>query len=181
MCIRDREGEEQTSQKARLQSYILLHRDELETLAESFLEEQGKPDQVQIRLESAYFRTRFYGDIVFPCGIYDAVRVIIGEGSGHNWWCVLYPSLCFTEEACAVVPSESRKELACLLDESVFEEISADRRLVFGESAGIAQNEREGGKESPFSRQTPSGEDSRPDASEKPVVPISLRILEFFR
>ena len=46
---------------------------------------------------------------------------------------------------------------------------------------GIAQNEREGGKESPFSRQTPSGEDSRPDASEKPVVHISLRILEFFR
>ena len=74
----DEEGEEQTSQKARLQSYILLHRDELETLAGSFLEEQGKPDQVQIRLESAYFPTRFYGDIVFPCGIYDAVRVIIG-------------------------------------------------------------------------------------------------------
>ncbi len=177
----DEEGEEQTSQKARLQSYILLHRDELETLAESFLEKQGKPDQVQIRLESAYFPTRFYGDIVFPCGIYDAVRVIIGEGNGHNWWCVLYPSLCFTEEACAVVPSESRKELACLLDESVFEEISADRRLVFGESAGIAQNEKKGGKESPSSRQTPSGEDSRPDTSEKPVVHISLRILEFFR
>lgn len=80
-----------------------------------------------------------------------------------------------------MAPSESRKELACLLDESVFEEISADRRLVFGESAGIAQNEKKGGKESPSSRQTPSGEDSRPDASEKPVVHISLRILEFFR
>lgn len=174
-------GEGQASKKARLQSYILLHRDELETLAESFLEDQGKPDQVQIRLESAYFPTRFYGDIVFPCGIYDAVRVVIGEGSGHNWWCMLYPSLCFTREACAVVPPESRQELECLLDESIFEEISADSRLVFGESAGIAQNEKKDGKESLSPCQLPSADDSQPDGSEKPVVRISLRILQFFR
>ena len=81
-----------------------------------------------------------------------------------------------------MVPSESRKELACLLDESVFEEISADRRLVFGESAGIAQNEKKGGKESPSSRQTPPGRIPRPGYLLKSLLFTSvLRILEFFR
>lgn len=40
------------------------------------------------------FPTKLYGDMVFPQGRYEAVRVIIGEGRGHNWWCVLFPPLC---------------------------------------------------------------------------------------
>ena len=47
--------------------------------------------------------------MVFPCGTYDAVRVEIGSGKGHNWWCVLYPPLCFVDSTYAVVPDSSKK------------------------------------------------------------------------
>lgn len=49
---------------------------------------------VQARQVRMYFETRSYGDITLPAGIYDAVRVTIGEAQGHNWWCVLYPPVC---------------------------------------------------------------------------------------
>lgn len=130
------------SEKANLKAYILLHREELELTAEAFLKELGSPDSVRIRLESAYFPTRIYGGMTFPCGVYDAVRVLIGEGKGHNWWCVLYPSLCFTSDSIAVVPKSSETELRCLLDENAFEGICRGESLVFGESAGIPVNEK---------------------------------------
>ena len=57
------------------------------------------------------------GDMVFPCGTYDAVRITIGQGKGHNWWCVLYPSLCYTDSLNAVVPESSKQTLSCLLDQ----------------------------------------------------------------
>lgn len=129
------------SEKAELQAYILLHREELELQAEAFMEELGAPGRIRIRLESAYFPTRIYGDMTFPCGVYDAVRVVIGEGKGHNWWCVLYPSLCFTSSSFAVVPESSEAELRCLLDESTFEGLCQSGNFVFGESAGIPVNE----------------------------------------
>ena len=50
------------------------------------------------------FPDRRYGGIVVPAGAYRAVRVVIGAGEGHNWWCVLYPSLCLTEDCASGEP-----------------------------------------------------------------------------
>ena len=52
------------------------------------------------------FPDRLYGDELYPSGDYRAVRIILGEGTGKNWWCVLYPSLCLPEEADADAPVE---------------------------------------------------------------------------
>lgn len=124
------------SDKAQIQRYIEDHESELEQAANTFIKEQGFSCTADIRLEQAYFPTRVYGDLTFPCGVYDAVRVVLGSGKGHNWWCVLYPSLCFTSESFAVMPPESEEELSGLLDESLFEELHKERNLVFGESIG---------------------------------------------
>lgn len=124
------------SDKEQIQRYIEGHESELEQAANTFIKEQGFSCTADIRLEQAYFPTRVYGDLTFPCGVYDAVRVVIGSGNGHNWWCVLYPSLCFTSESFAVMPPESEEELSGLLDESLFEELHKERNLVFGESIG---------------------------------------------
>ncbi|MEE1495988.1 MAG: stage II sporulation protein R [Clostridium sp.] len=124
------------SDKEQIQRYIEGHESELEQAANTFIKEQGFSCTADIRLEQAYFPTRVYGDLTFPCGVYDAVRVVIGSGNGHNWWCVLYPSLCFTSESFAVMPPESEEELSGLLDESLFEELHKERNLVFGESVG---------------------------------------------
>lgn len=54
-----------------------------------------------VRVETGVFSfpERLYGDLCLPAGEYRALRVTIGGGSGHNWWCVLYPTLCFADES----------------------------------------------------------------------------------
>lgn len=49
---------------------------------------------VEVEMTRMYFTTRQYGDTTLPAGMYDAVRVTLGEGKGQNWWCVVYPPLC---------------------------------------------------------------------------------------
>ena len=126
------------SEKEQMESYIRASEKNLEETANQFIKEQGFSCTADIRLEWAHFPTRIYGELTFPCGVYDAVRVVLGSGSGHNWWCVLYPSLCFTSESFAVMPPESEAELSGLLDENIFEEIHRERSLVFGESLGYS-------------------------------------------
>lgn len=55
---------------------------------------EGYTYAVDLRLEKAYFPTKDYDDFSIPAGEYDALRVIIGEGDGKNWWCVLFPPFC---------------------------------------------------------------------------------------
>ena len=62
--------------------------------AEEVMEREGCCDPVRVERRDVYFDTREYGTFSLPAGVYDAVRVIIGEGEGRNWWCVLLPPLC---------------------------------------------------------------------------------------
>lgn len=84
---------------------------DIEACANRFLEEKGFGYQAHLQLTRSYFPTRVYGNMVFPCGTYDAVRMILGKGEGHNWWCVLYPRFCFVDAVCSEVPEESVKLL----------------------------------------------------------------------
>ena len=92
--------------KDELISYVTEHKEELEHTAESFMRSEGYAYPADIRIERCYFPTKVYGDVTFPCGDYDAVRVLLGSGQGNNWWCVLYPPLCFSQSSvcvCSVV------------------------------------------------------------------------------
>ena len=62
--------------------------------AQDTVKSYGYDYTVTASLAKAYFDTRHYDNYTLPAGIYNAVRVIIGSGNGHNWWCVMYPSLC---------------------------------------------------------------------------------------
>ena len=69
----------------------------LEDLAQTAAQEiaaQGYAYQVEVRLEQTWFPTRQYQGISLPAGDYLALRVLIGAAEGHNWWCVVFPSLC---------------------------------------------------------------------------------------
>ncbi len=68
--------------------------DEIEQAAEEEVRRRGYDYPVHAELVNMYFSTREYDDFVMPAGRYDALRITIGEGKGHNWWCVLYPPLC---------------------------------------------------------------------------------------
>ncbi len=77
----------------------------IQKAAEDVIAEEGYSYDVQLSLGETYFPTKDYGGFALPEGRYDALRVIIGEGEGQNWWCVLFPPFCttaaFEEEAVA--------------------------------------------------------------------------------
>ena len=81
---------------------------------------QGSTDPVRITLEDAWFPTRTYGTAALPAGTYRALRVVIGSGAGHNWWCVVFPSLCLpaVSETSLRTAGLSGEEIALLTEES---------------------------------------------------------------
>ena len=72
-----------------------------------------------------YFPEKTYGDVIFPEGEYEALRLKLGEADGHNWWCVLYPGLCFNDQTCAVVDEDGKKELKGTLTAEEYEMVTA--------------------------------------------------------
>lgn len=90
---------------------IQSHTDSIKNIAEHVVHNWGKDYRVQVFLDKANFPTKAYGDIVLPAGQYEACRVIIGEGKGQNWWCIMFPPLCYVDAATGVVPMEGKEEL----------------------------------------------------------------------
>lgn len=84
----------------------------LQAEAERVLRENGSQDGVRVVLEDTYFTTRTYGDVTLPAGEYTAVRVMIGQAKGHNWWCVMFPPLCLS----AAEEEPDAAESLCLED-----------------------------------------------------------------
>lgn len=76
-------------------------------IAEDEIKKQGFSYTVNAKLGTFPFPTKTYGDITLPSGKYDALKIEIGESKGENWWCVMYPPLCFTDGVLAA--SESAK------------------------------------------------------------------------
>lgn len=70
------------------------------------------------------FPTKVYGDISLPSGMYDALRIEIGEAKGHNWWCVMFPTLCFVDVSSGALDEESKDILESNLETEEFELIS---------------------------------------------------------
>lgn len=72
-----------------------------------------------------YFPAKTYGDVTFPAGEYEALRIKIGQAKGQNWWCCLYPNLCFVDAVHAVVPEEGKDTLRQVLDKEEYEMVTA--------------------------------------------------------
>lgn len=115
---------------------VLTHLGEIEREAEKLVHEQGFDYPVKAVVEKTYFPRKSYGDCTFPAGEYEALNVKIGEARGHNWWCVLYPSLCFIEDSYGVVTEEKKEDLKSVLTTEEFLEIlekpEEKKRIRFG-------------------------------------------------
>lgn len=105
--------------------WVRRHTDELESLAETVIAENGRDYPVSAAVTTCYFPDKTYGDVTFPAGNYEALRMEIGAAKGHNWWCVLYPNLCFLDAANAVVPEEGKEELRSVLTEEEYSQVTA--------------------------------------------------------
>ena len=109
----------------RTKDWMRRHTDELENVAAAVIEKEGQDYPVSAAVTTCYFPEKTYGDVTFPAGNYEALRVEIGAAKGHNWWCVLYPNLCFLDAANAVVPEEGKKELKSVLTEEEYSQVTA--------------------------------------------------------
>ena len=82
----------------------------IKELAEKTLAERGTPARVTVTFTDEGYPTRTYGGLIFPSGTYHSLRILIGEGVGKNWWCVLFPPLCVgaaTEEVPITPPADA--------------------------------------------------------------------------
>lgn len=84
------------------------HKNEFYTVARQVIIENGYDYHVKIEIGNFEFPTKHYGDISLPSGNYDALKIEIGEAKGQNWWCVMFPPLCFVDVTSGVVPDESK-------------------------------------------------------------------------
>lgn len=75
------------------------------------LEKNGAGYRAKTYLGQFFFPTKTYGNIMLPKGRYNAVRVELGSGKGRNWWCVMFPPLCFTNETTGEMPQKERDML----------------------------------------------------------------------
>lgn len=123
------EGLGENASLEKTKAYVLAKRENLEQKAENYMKELGYDYPAHMEVTDCYFPNKVYGDMVFPCGNYEAVRVKIGEGKGRNWWCVLYPPLCFTESSYGVVPETSKEILKESIDPSDYELLQKSKRV----------------------------------------------------
>lgn len=86
----------------------------IKEIASREIKTEGKDYPVNVELDSFAFPTKHYGPFVLPAGDYEAVRVVIGAGGGANWWCVLFPPLCFVDmsKGVAVAQPENDKPVS---------------------------------------------------------------------
>ena len=105
-------------------SIVEENKDTFEEIAVKTIKEQGYSYPVKINIGNFEFPTKNYGDISLPAGYYDALRVEIGEAKGQNWWCVMFPPLCFVDISSGVVPEESKELMEDALTEEEFALIS---------------------------------------------------------
>lgn len=98
----------------------------IRNVATATLRSLGDESDVNVYFENCYFPMKTYGDMTFPPGEYEAFRVDIGEAQGKNWWCVLYPPLCFVDAVYGEVPEESKEELKGVLTEEEYNMVSGE-------------------------------------------------------
>ena len=99
------------SSKQDIIEYSKNHINDLKKIAEDTLKAQGYNYPVTVEIGNFEFPTKNYGDISFPAGFYDALRVKIGNAQGKNWWCVMFPPLCFIDTSTGIVPDSSKQLL----------------------------------------------------------------------
>ena len=87
------------------------HIDAFYDIANNVIEENGFSYPVNIEIGEFDFPTKTYGDVSLPAGTYDALEVKIGEAVGQNWWCVMFPTLCFVDVSSGIVPDDSKEQL----------------------------------------------------------------------
>ena len=114
------------SSKEDIINILQNHLTEIESIALDTIRKNGFDYSVCVEIGNFSFPTKKYGDIILPPGYYDSLKIQIGEATGQNWWCVMFPPLCFVDVTSGIVPEESKELLQSNLSEEVYNLISEE-------------------------------------------------------
>lgn len=103
----------------------------IQAVAEKTVADNNYNYDITVYFENSYFPMKSYGDITLPPGNYEAFRVDIGEAEGKNWWCVLYPPLCFVDATTGVLPDSSKEQLKNILTAEEYNAITDNYEVKF--------------------------------------------------
>jgi stage II sporulation protein R len=105
------------------EAVILEAEEEIRACAKAVMEEAGYSYDVAVLVADVDFPAKAYADYVFPAGEYRAIQVVIGAGEGNNWWCVMYPNMCFSGSVYEVVEEEAKQALQEVLTEEEYKKV----------------------------------------------------------
>ena len=112
------EDSESISQSEKI---ILNEKDKLMDICKETIKQNGYNYDVSINLGYSKFPTKQYSSVVLPAGEYTSLKIIIGKGQGKNWWCVMFPPLCFVDEQNNVIDKETDEKLKKVLTKDEYE------------------------------------------------------------
>lgn len=97
--------------------------EEIINVSQQTLKDNGFDYSVSAKITTTEFPEKKYGEYTFPEGEYEALQIILGKGEGHNWWCVLYPEMCFRGSVYEIVDEEAKEELREVLTAEEYETV----------------------------------------------------------
>lgn len=118
------ENRPEDADRKEMEAFIREHLTEIKKLAQETVRRAGSADTVTAELTRDEFPEKTYGTLTFPEGEYEALRIRIGTGEGHNWWCCLYPGLCFTDAVRVEADKKDMQELRTLVDGDAYEMVT---------------------------------------------------------
>ena len=111
-------------------SMLLNNLDEIEKIADNVLKKHNTGYTSKAYLKKIYIPRKIYKNIILPEGSYDSLVVELGSGMGENWWCVVYPPLCFTESVYGNISEEGKKQLEKNLSPDAYSLITSEEMSV---------------------------------------------------
>ncbi|MCI8309445.1 MAG: stage II sporulation protein R [Clostridia bacterium] len=111
-------------------SIVSSNLDKLVQIAKKTITQNGYNYDVTVELGNFYFPTKYYGNVSMPAGNYDAIRIKIGKAEGKNWWCSLFPSLCFTDVSNGIIDKNAEKTLKSNLNSEEYTLITSNNQDV---------------------------------------------------
>lgn len=113
--------------RSQSEAVIRKNMEDMKQTAEKVITERGYDYDVDICLTDTDFPVKTYGAYTFPAGNYEALEIVIGAGRGHNWWCVMYPNMCFSNTMYEVLDEDARSSLKRVLSEDEYQQVLASR------------------------------------------------------
>lgn len=108
--------------------------EQIEAVTDAACRTEGASVKAKVYLAREVFPMKQYGDMIFPGGVYDAIRVDLGKAEGKNWWCMMYPSLCMVDGVIEEVPKNSKKELEHNLSQETYDSLFWTHKMAKEES-----------------------------------------------